>query len=200
MSTLHPNLLCKSLDARNEQSVVWRAPLNSQHTISLRPVSTNANCDIDTIHAWLTDGYPTKLPVDQLRVFFILLGESTYAQAFMILLNDTIPVGTIEVYRMLEEEQNKPLYPTEGDYRIYVPVMPIVASHPVVTVHILQTCIAYFLSFAEVKKLYWVVPKKDTERNEIAEKAGFQWLPSFQDIVPDGDQQANIYQITSDTL
>lgn len=200
MTTLHLNLLCQSLDVRNEQPVVWRKQLNLQHTISLRPVSTHTNCDIDAVHGWLTNGYSAKLPVDQLRVFFILLGESTYAQAFMILLNDTIPVGQIEVYRMLEDEQNKPLYPTEGDYRIYVPVMPVVASHPEVTVQIMQACIHYFLSFAEVKKICWVVSKKDTERNGIAEKAGFQWLPSFQDIVIDGDQQANIYQIASDTL
>jgi hypothetical protein len=166
--------------------------------ISLRPVSVYADNDINAIHEWLSAGYSSKagLPVDQLRVFFILMGESTYAQAFMVLLNHDTPIGQCEVYQVLQDELKEAIDAGEGDYRIYVPVMPVIASLPDVTLHILQTCLHYFFSFAEVNRVFWVIPVNDKERNKLANKTGGLLYKSLDQMVNDADQPANVYQYT----
>ncbi len=61
---------------------------------------------------------------------FILLAESTYAQAFMVLLNGDTPIGQFEVYQVLQDELKDAIDAGEGDYRIYIPVMPVIESFP----------------------------------------------------------------------
>src|SRR5438132_13774505 len=100
MTTPIPNLLCQSLDPRKPQADVWRREVAPGYDITLRPVSLHNDADVDAIHNWLAAGYPAHLPVDQLRVLFILIAESTYAQAFMVLLNDDTPIGQVEVYQV----------------------------------------------------------------------------------------------------
>jgi hypothetical protein len=194
MTIANPNLLCQSLDVRNEQPVVWRKELMPGYTVCLRPVSIHSDSDLQAIHRWFSEGVPARLPLDQLRVFFILMGESTYAQAFMVLLNDDLPIGQFEVYQVLHDELNNSLDAGEGDYRLYVPVMPVITSNPEITLNILKACIDYFFSCAGVKRVFWVVPVQDKDRNKLATKAGFQWLKTCYDLVTDGDQEANIYQ------
>ena len=166
--------------------------------ISLRPVSVFADSDIYAIHEWLSAGYSSKagLPVDQLRVFFILLGESTYAQAFMVLLNHDTPIGQFEVYQVLQDELKDAIDAGEGDYRIYVPVMPVIESLPDVTLHILETCIDYFFSCTEVNRVFWVIPVNDKERNKLAARTGALFYRSLDQVVADADQPANVYQYT----
>lgn len=166
--------------------------------ISLRPVSVYAGNDIYAIHEWLSAGYSSKagLPVDQLRVFFILMGESTYAQAFMVLLNHDIPIGQFEVYQVLQDELKDAIDAGEGDYRIYVPVMPVIASLPDVTLHILQTCLHYCFSCGEVNRVFWVIPVNDKERNKLAAKTGGLLYEYLDQMVADTDQPANVYQYT----
>src|SRR5262245_22531668 len=104
MTFSHLHLLCQSIDVRNEQPVVWKKKLMHDYHVGLRPVSIFTDFDINAILQWLSDGVPGRLPPDQLRVFFILMGESTYAQAFMVLLNDDTPIGEFEVYQVLQDE------------------------------------------------------------------------------------------------
>ena len=176
MTTPSPNSLCQSLNVQKEQPIVLQKELMPGYLIGLRPVSMHDNNDISAIHEWLTDGYPGKaaLPADQLRVFFILLAESTYAQAFMVLLNGITPIGQLEVYQVLHDELKDSIDAGDADFRIYVPVMPVISDFPEITVQILQTCLSYFFSCREVKRIFWVMPAGDTERNTIAAKAGFR--------------------------
>src|SRR3954469_19023851 len=109
-----PHLLCQSLDIRSEQPVVLQKELMPGYTINLRPVSIHSDNDISAIHEWLCDGYPDRVPVDQLRVFFILLAECTYAQAFMVLLNNDMPVGQFEVYQVMQDELKDTIEAGEG--------------------------------------------------------------------------------------
>ena len=166
--------------------------------ISLRPVSVYADSDIHAIHEWLSVGYSHKagLPVDQLRVFFILLGESTYAQAFMVLLNHDTPIGQFEVYQVLQDELKDAIDAGEGDYRIYVPVMPVIAVLPDVTIHILQTCLHYLFSCSDVNRVFWVIPENDMERNKLAAKTGGSLYKFADQVVMDAGQPANVYQYT----
>ncbi|OQP47970.1 hypothetical protein A4H97_30230 [Niastella yeongjuensis] len=166
--------------------------------ISLRPVSVYADNDIYAIHEWLSSGYSHKagLPVDQLRVFFILLGESTYAQAFMVLLNYDTPIGQLEVYQVLQDELKDAVDAREGDYRIYVPVMPVIAALPDITIHMLQTCLHYFFSCAEVHRVFWVIPENDKERNKLAAKTGGLLYKTSDQVNIDGEQPANVYLYT----
>jgi hypothetical protein len=198
MTTSSLNLLCQSLDVRKEQSIVLQKELIPGYQISLRPVSVYADSDIHAIHAWLSAGYSSKagLPVDQLRVFFILLGESTYAQAFMVLLNYDIPIGQFEVYQVLQDDLKDAIDAGEGDYRIYVPVMPVIETLPDVTIHILQTCLHYFFSCGEVNRVFWVISENDKERNKLAAKTGGLLYKSLNQVVIDTDQPANVYQYT----
>jgi len=195
MTTPSPDLLCRSLDVRKEQSVVLQKELMPGYHISLRPVSVYADNDIYAIHEWLSAGYSGKagLPVDQLRVFFILMGESTYAQAFMVLLNHDTPIGQLEVYQVLQDELKDVIDAGEGDYRIYVPVMPVIASLPDVTVHILETCLHYFFSCAEVQRVFWLIPVNDKERNKLAVKTGALLYKSSDQVTTDAGQPANVY-------
>jgi hypothetical protein len=198
MTTSSPNLLCQSLDVRKEQSIVLQKELMPGYQISLRPVSVYADSDIHAIHEWLSADYSRKagLPVDQLRVFFILLGESTYAQAFMVLLNSDTPIGQFEVYQVLQDELKDAIDAGEGDYRIYVPVMPVIEALPEVTIQILQTCLHYFFSCSEVNRVFWVIPGNDKERNKLAAKTGGLLFKSLDQMVIDADQPANVYQYT----
>ena len=196
MTTSSPNLLCQSLDVRKEQTIVWQEELMPDYHISLRPVSIYADNDINAIHEWLSDGYPARLPVDQLRVFFILLGESTYAQAFMVLLNNDKRIGQFEVYQVLQDELKDSIDAGEGDYRIYVPVMPVIELLPDLTLQILQACLHYFFSCSEVNRVFWVIPVNDKERNKIAAKTGFQLLKPMPEVVMESDLPANVYQCT----
>jgi len=191
MTTSSPNLLCQSLDVRKEQLIVWQKELLPGYHISLRPVSVYADNDIRAIHAWLSG-----LPVDQLRVFFILLGESTYAQAFMVLLNHNTPIGQIEVYQVLQDELKDAVDASEGDYRIYVPVMPVIQSLLPITIQILQTCFHYFFSCSEVNRIFWVIPVNDKERTGLAAKTGGLLYKSLDQAVNDASQPVNVYQYT----
>ena len=198
MTTSSPNSLCRSLDVRKEQPIVLQKELMHGYRISVRPVCIHTDDDINAIHEWLSDGYPrtTGLPVDQLRVFFILLAESTYAQAFMVLLNDDTPIGQFEVYQVLQDELNNSIDAGEGDYRIYVPVMPVIALFPDITEQIVQTCLHYIFSCSEVKRLFWVIPVNDKERMKVAAQTGFQLLKSLREVTIDGDLPAHVYQCT----
>jgi hypothetical protein len=194
MTTSSPKLLCRSLDVRQQQSIVLQKELLSGYHISLRPVSVYADHDITAIHEWLSDGRKAGLPVDQLRVFFILLGESTYAQAFMVLLNGDTPIGQFEVYQVLQDELKDAIDATEGDYRIYIPVMPVIELMPDVTIRILQTSLTYLFSHAEVNRVFWVIPANDKERNKIADRTGFQLLRSLTEVMVETDQPARVYE------
>lgn len=196
MTTSSPNSLCQSLDVRKEQPIVLQKELMPGYRIGIRPVCIQSDDDINAIHEWLSDGNPARLPVDQLRVFFILLAECTYAQAFMVLLNEDTPIGQFEVYQVLQDELKDAVDACEGDYRIYIPVMPVIASLPDMTAQILQTCLRYLFSCSEVKRVFWVIPVNDKERIKAAAKAGFQLLKSFREITIDGDQPANVYECT----
>jgi hypothetical protein len=197
MTTSSLNLLCRSLDVKKEQPVVLQKELMPGYRIALRPMCIHTDNDINAIHEWLCEGYPGRLPMDQLRVFFILLAESTYAQAFMVLLNDDIPIGQFEVYQVLQDELKDSIEANEGDYRIYMPVMPVITSLPEITVQILQTYLFYIFSYSEVKRVFWVVPVNDKERNKVAVKTGFRLYQQYRVITIDGDQAANIYQYSS---
>lgn len=196
MTTSSPKLLCRSLDVRQEQPIVLQKELLPGYHISLRPVSVYADHDINTIHEWLSAGHPRTagLPVDQLRVFFILMGESTYAQAFMVLLNQDTPIGQFEVYQVLQDDLKDAIDAGAGDYRIYVPVMPVIDLLPDVTLQILQASIHYLFSHQEVDRLFWVIPVNDRERNKIAVKAGFQLLQPLAAITVETDQPCNVYR------
>jgi len=188
------DLLCQSLDVRSEQPVVLQKELMPGYTISLRPVCTHTDNDINAIHEWLCDGYPERVPVDQLRVFFILLAECTYAQAFMVLLNDDLPVGQFEVYQVMQDELKDAVEVGERDYRIYIPVMPAIEAFPDSTGQIVQTCLRFLFSYPEVERVYWVIPVADTNRNKMVVKMGFRLLTTFREVTIDGDQPANVYQ------
>jgi hypothetical protein len=194
MPTSSLNSLCQSLDIRKEQPIVLQKELTPDYCISVRPVCIHSNDDINAIHEWLSDGSPASLPVDQLRVFFILLAECTYAQAFMVLLNEDTPIGQFEVYEVLQDELKDAVNAGEGDYRIYIPVMPMIASWPDITVQIMQICLRYFFSWAEVKRVFWVIPVNDSARIKVAIKAGFHLLKSFRQITTEGNQPANVYR------
>jgi hypothetical protein len=180
-----------------EQPIVLQKELMPGCRIGLRPVCMYTDNDINAIHEWLSEGYPGRLPIDQLRVFFILLAESTYAQAFMVLLNGEMPIGQFEVYQVMQDELKDAIDAGEGDYRINVPVMPVIESCPEITMQILQTCLFYFFSCPEVKRVFWVVPANDKERNKAAVKTGFQLYQQLNVITIDGDQAANIYYYSS---
>lgn len=197
MTTSSPNLLCRSLDVKEEQPIVLQKELMPGYRIGLRPVCTHTDNDINAIHEWLSEGYPGHLPIDQLRVFFILLAESTYAQAFMVLLNGEMPIGQFEVYQVMQDELKDSIDAGEGDYRIYVPVIPVIASFPEITVQILRTCVFYFFSCPEVKRLFWVVPENDKERNKAAVKTGFRLYPQQNALNPDSGPAAIIYHYSS---
>ncbi|MBO9203127.1 MULTISPECIES: GNAT family N-acetyltransferase [Niastella] len=196
MTTLSPNSLCQSLDARKEQPIVFQKELVPGYHISLRPVSVHTDQDINAIHNWLSAGYGQKagLPIDQLRVFFILMGESTYAQAFMVMLNHHTPIGQFEVYQVEQDELNDAIDTGESDYRMYIPVMPVIESHPDVTIQILHACLHYFFSFSEVNRIFWVVPGNDKERNRIAIKTEGLLYKTLDQGGPDADQPAKVYQ------
>lgn len=198
MTTSSPNSLCQSLNVRKEQPIVFQKELIPGYRIGVRPVCIHTDNDINAIHEWLSDGYPRTagLPVDQLRVFFILMAECTYAQAFMVLLNEDTPIGQFEVYQVLQDELKDSVDAGEGDFRIYIPVMPVVPSLPDITAQIVQTCLRYFFSCSEVKRVFWVIPVNDKERIKVAAKTGFQLVKSLRDITVDSDQPANVYQCT----
>jgi hypothetical protein len=196
MTTSSLNSLCQSLDVRKEQPVLLQKELMPGYYISVRPVCIHSKDDINAIHEWLSDGYPARLPADQLRVFFILLAECSYAQAFMVLLNDDIPIGQFEVYQVLQDELKDSLDAGEGDYRIYIPVMPVIASHPDITVQIMQICVRYIFSNPEVKRVFWVIPVNDKERIKVASKTGFHMLKPFREVTIEGDQPAKVYRCT----
>jgi hypothetical protein len=200
MTSLSPNPLCQPLQVQEPQPIAWKKELLPGYTVCLRPVSLHDGTDLKAVHSWLLKGYTAPLPIDQLKVFFILLGECSYAQAFMVLLNDDVPVGQFEVYQARQDELNDIFEVTEGDYRIYLPVIPLIASHPDLTIRIIQSCLQYIFSFPEVKRLFWVVPAHDKERNRIAWKTGFQLLPSFFDVAIDGGTPANIYQYFNESV
>lgn len=198
MTTSSPNFLCQRLDIRKEQAIVLQKELMPGYRIGLRPVSVNNENDINAIHEWLSEGYPARLPVDQLRVFFILLAECTYAQAFMVLLNDEAPIGQFEVYQVLHDELKEVVDAGDGDYRIYIPVMPVLEPASDITIQIIQTCLCYFFSCKEVKRIFWVVPISDKDRNKIAVKSGAQLYRCDDEIIVEGDQAGNIYYYSSD--
>lgn len=167
------------------------------YRIGLRPVSIYADNDINAIHEWLSGGYPRKegLPLDQLRVFFILLAESTYAQAFMVLLNEEIPIGQLEVYQAAQDELKDFIDAGENDYRIYIPVLPVNEPFPGITVQILQACLYYFFSCTGVERVFWVVPVNDKEGNKLALTTGFRQHQLTPTVTIGGDQFANVYCI-----
>jgi hypothetical protein len=198
MTTPYPDSLCQPLDVKNEQPVVWREELMPGHTIALRAVSLHSDHDIHAIHEWLSAGYlPDQLPIEQLRLLYLLIAECSYAQAFMVLLNDATPVGQFEIYQLLQDDVQDIIEASKGDYRLYIPVMPVIASHPEITLQILRNCLHYFFSFSEVKQIFWTVPVNDKSRNLFAGKLGFAWLQTFHEFFVGGSQEMNIWIVSN---
>jgi hypothetical protein len=95
---------------------------------------------------------------------------------------------------VLHDELNDSIDAREGDFRVYVPVMPVIEGYPDLTIRILQTCLHYFFSCSEVKRIFWEIPVNDKDRNKIAVKTGFWLSMANREKIIDGGQAMNVYQ------
>ena len=193
MSTSSYTSLCRYLDPRTMHNTVWSETVKNGFSISLRPVQLVIDQDLQTISNWLAQGYSIQIPVDQLRVMYILIAESSYTQAFMIWLNDEAPIGQLDIYQVSQDELKGYYESHEGDFRLHTFVIPSPEIYDDLPIHVIVVALSYFFNFPEVKRVVWSVNAKDQRCNEVATQAGFTHLNTFVENSGEGDQTMNLY-------
>lgn len=185
----YPNQLCQQLDPFVQHAVVHEQFFPQEYTVALRPVTLSApENDIHTIATWMQQGYDSQQTAEQLQVMYIIIAESDSSQSFMVLLNH-MPVGQLDIYQV-SQDVLKDSYPSQpGDYRLHIPVIPIMQQHADLPVQVLQTCLAYFFSFPETERIVWCIHIADDACKSIALLTGFGLLHSFMD----GDREMQVY-------
>lgn len=190
MTSPYPNQLCKQLDPFVQHPIVWQQELPQQYTIALRPVSLATEDDVQTIAAWMQQGYSTQQTIEQLRVMYIIIAECNNSQSFMVLLNDD-PVGQLDIYQV-NQDVLKDSYPSrDDDYRLHIPVIPATRQAAELPLQVIQTSLDYCFSFPETGRIVWAIHTADEQFKSIAGKTGFRLLYKFME----GDKEMLLYGV-----
>jgi hypothetical protein len=195
MTTSSSSTLCRYLDPRTLHPTVYQKIVRPGVNISLRPVQLATDDDLQTISEWLHHGYAINLPVDQLRVMYILIAESSYTQAFMIWLNHNTPIAQLDIYQVSQDELKGHYEAREGDFRLHTFVIPAPELYDDLPVHVIQMSLEYFFDHSEVERIVWSVNIRDTRCNDVAQKANFTLLGTYIENTGEGDQEMNLYAL-----
>lgn len=139
-------------------------------SLSLRPFSVFT--DLPVIYNRETD---LGMVADLIAASYVYTRESSFARAYMILLDHQAPVCEVDICRALQDEVCDH-YPAEsGDYVMrLLPASPEKIRRRLYT-GLLQTCLEYFLSLPEIKRIF-IESEADNEwQHELLLKNGFRF-------------------------
>jgi hypothetical protein len=156
-------------------------------SLSLRPFDVFH--DLPVIYNRDTDA---SLVANLIAASYLYTRESSFARSYMILLDNTIPVCEVDICRALQDEVCDHYQAENGDYIIrLLPASPRRIRRRLFNC-LLETCIEYFFSFPEVKRILIESETENGWQHELLLKAGFR----FKGIIHQEYKSSNLYHFT----
>jgi hypothetical protein len=166
---LHDGLIA-STGLNTKKEVVYSK--HFQHpsfTLSLRPFCIPG--DMTAIYSWLN----LSCAADLVEASYRYAADSDFARSFMVLRNNRLAVCQVDICAA-DRDVLYDAYPgSSGDYIIRLLMNSHQKTVRPLQLKALQTCMEYFFSFRETRKLIAEPEADNTAYNEMLLKAGFQF-------------------------
>ena len=138
------------------------------HNISLRPFCIAR--DMPVIYNW---AWKISRAANMVAASYMYTGASDFARSFMVLLNNRIPLCQVDICNAAKDELYESYHAAPGDYILRFLLNTKKKKVRPLHVKAVQTCMEYFLSFAEVKQLIAEPEAGNKMYNDLLRKAGF---------------------------
>jgi hypothetical protein len=164
------------------------------YSISIRPFCVRT--DFPQAYEWISRTYEphqwkTGGPGRQLEDTYRMMLESDLAQPFIILQNNQ-PVCLIDIYHGVFHELSLFQEMLPDDYVIQYILAPHKKNDKLLATCILQTCLHYFFSYKEVKRIISDPNILDIMMNEAMRQTGFRLINKLD--TP--NKRSNLYYCT----
>lgn len=170
-----------------QESVFTKEFRHPHCSLSLRPFDVFT--DLPVIYNRDTDA---SLVADLIAASYLYTRESSFARSYMIMLDHHLPVCEVDICRALQDEVCDHYHAENGDYIIrLLPASPRRIRRRLFT-SLLQTCLEYFLSFPDVKRIFIECESDNAWQHELLLKAGFR----FRDMIHGEYKNTNLYNYT----
>ena len=148
------------------------------YSISIRPFCIET--DFPLAYEWVSRTYEPHYwkmsgPAKQLEDTYRLMLEADFAQPFIVLLNNQ-PVCLLDIYQGLYHELSLYYNMQPDDYAIQYLLAPHKKTDKALAACIMETCLHYFFSFREVKRIISDPHIFDTMMNEVVRQTGFRLI------------------------
>jgi RimJ/RimL family protein N-acetyltransferase len=194
--TWYSQKLCKPHGYIDPQEILYTEKITGHNSISIRRFDTDN--DSGFVSDWINRAYSLHNTEDckttaQLIDTYLMMLQSDFAQPFIILL-DEIPVCLAEIYAGPYHELSLHTNIEEGDYILELLMAPFKKRNRDTVLLILQTCLHYFFSFAEVKRVIGQPHTGDKDLNTAMPEAGFEFTGKLEMAY----KTANLYECYRD--
>lgn len=152
--------------------------------ISLRPFCVTRDMPVITNWAW-----KISKAADMVAASYMYTGDSDFARSFMVLINNRYPVFQIDISNAAKDELFESYSHTPGDYIIRFLLNSDKKKIRPLHVKAMQTCIEFFFSHIEIKRLIAEPDTSNKLHNELLQKAGF----SFKEKIHHQYSVSNLY-------
>jgi RimJ/RimL family protein N-acetyltransferase len=164
------------------------------YAISIRPF--NIKNDFPLAYEWISRTYEPHQwkqsgPGRQMEDTYRMMLESDLVQPFIVLQNNQ-PVCLIDIYQGIYHELSLHYDMQADDYVLQYILAPHKKNNHMLINCILQTCLHYFFSYTEVKRIISDPNILDTMMNEAMHKAGFRLISKLDTPY----KRANLYYCT----
>lgn len=134
-----------------------------------------------------------SLVADLIAASYEYTRESSFARSYMILLDHSIPVCEVDICCALQDEVSDHYKAGQGDYILrFLPASPKKIPPPLFAL-LIQTCVEYFASAPEVKKIFIECETGNAWQHELLLKAGFR----FRHMIHQEYKDSNLYRYST---
>lgn len=168
-----------------KQDAVFTKEFRHPHcSLSLRPFDVFT--DLPAIYSRDTD---EGVAADLIAASYVYTRESNFARSYMIHLDHSLPICEVDFCRTLQDEVCDHYKAENGDFVIrLLPASPRRIRRRLFT-GLLQTCIEYFLSFPEVKRIFIESETENDWQHDLLLKAGFR----YRNMIHQEYKNSNLY-------
>jgi hypothetical protein len=154
-----------------KEVVYTRFFLRPHRSISLRSFCVARDMPVVSNWAWEMN-QAAKI----VAASYLYTGASDFARSFMVLVNNQMPLCQVDICMADKDELFESYHSAPGDFIIRF--MLNTGKKKIRPLHVkaLQTCIEYFFSFPEVKRLVAAPDTGNQLNNELLPKTGFRFM------------------------
>lgn len=170
------------------QDIVFTKEFRHPHcSLSLRPF--NVFSDLPVIY---------NRPAEQdslselIAASYVYTRESSFARSYMVLLDHHLPVCEVDICRAMQDELCDYIKAAAGDYIVRIlPASPRRIRRRLFS-GLLETCLEYFLTFREVKRIFIESETENSWQHDLLLKNGFR----FREKICHEYKDTHLYQYT----